>query len=389
MTKTKRRNAQTPRRSAQNTSGSQQRRPIQETSAAGISKSGKLIPPTAKEETSVSSRAERLERSQRSETSRAASRAQSRNTHQRYQKKRSNPWLIVGVAVVLIGVIIGIFVYLSNQNGGNTNATGQKPTDPVVLKAISTVDPAVLEAVNTGGLKNPITATKGQPPLLKGPTGKPEVFYDGAEYCPYCAAQRWAMAVALSRFGKFTKLPETSSASGDAYPNTSTLSFYGSVYSSSSIDFVPVEETTNQPDGNGGYTPLQTPTADEAKITNTYNAPPYTTQPGIPFISIGNQYLELGPAYTPANLANLSQEDIAATFSNSSSAVAKDVLGGANYLTAAICAITNNQPASVCTTGVIPSIEQSLPKAQASIQTPGIQTAIVAEPRALIGKREN
>lgn len=384
MAKTKRRNAQTPRRSAQTTSGSQQRRQMQETPLADTGKSDKIIPTSEQEETGT----QRYERSQRPEASRAAARAQTRNTRQRYQKKRTNPWLIVGAAVIVIGVIIGIFVYLSNQNG-STNATGQKPTDPIVLKAISNVDPAVLEAVNTGGLKNPITATKGLPPLLKGPTGKPEVFYDGAEYCPYCAAQRWAMAVALSRFGKFTKLPETSSASGDVYPNTSTLSFYGSAYSSSYIDFVPVEETTNQSDGNGGYTPLQTPTADEAKITNTYNAPPYTTQPGIPFISIGNQYLELGPAYTPANLAGLSQEDIAATFSNSSSAVAKDVLGGANYMTAAICAITNNQPASVCTTGVIPSIVQSLPKVQASTQTSGTQTAIATEPRALIGRREN
>jgi hypothetical protein len=389
MAKTKRTNAQTPRRSAQTTSGSQQRRPIQETPSAEISRSGKIIPTTAKEEAASPRRQESLERSQRSETSRAAARAQTRNTRQRYQKKRSNPWLIVGAAVVVIGVIIAIFVYLSNQNGGNTNATGQKPTDPIVLKAISNVDPAVLDAVNTGGLKNPITATKGQIPLQKGPTGKPEVFYDGAEYCPYCAAQRWAMAVSLSRFGKFTKLPETSSASADVYPNTSTLSFYGSAYSSSYIDFVPVEETTNQPDGNGGYTPLQTPTADEAKIASTYNAPPYTTQPGIPFISIGNQYLELGPAYTPASLAGLSQEDIAGKLTDSSSAVAKDVLGGANYMTAAICAITNNQPASVCTTGVMPSIIQSLPKAQASTQTSGLQTAVVAEPRALIGKREN
>ena len=384
MAKTKRRNAQTPRRSAQTTAGSQQRRQMQETPSAEISKLDKIIPTSEQEETGT----QRYERSQRPEASRAAARAQTRNTRQRYQKKRTNPWLIVGAAVIVIGVIIGIFVYLSNQNG-STNATGQKPTDPIVLKAISNVDPAVLEAVNTGGLKNPITATKGLPPLLKGPTGKPEVFYDGAEYCPYCAAQRWAMAVALSRFGKFTKLPETSSASGDVYPNTSTLSFYGSAYSSSYIDFVSVEETTNQSDGNGGYTPLQTPTSAEAKITNTYNAPPYTSQPGIPFISIGNQYLELGPAYTPANLAGLSQEDIAATFSNSSSAVAKDVLGGANYMTAAICAITNNQPASVCTTGVIPSIVQSLPKATASTQTSGTQAAIATEPRALIGRREN
>ncbi|MGH3230700.1 MAG: DUF929 family protein [Streptosporangiaceae bacterium] len=37
--------------------------------------------------------------------------------------------------------------------------------------------------------------------------GKPEVFYVGYEFCPYCATQSWALIVALSRFGK--KLLET------------------------------------------------------------------------------------------------------------------------------------------------------------------------------------
>ncbi len=387
MAKTKRRSGQTTRRSAPTTPGPQQKKPVQETPAKEISQSGKLIPSASKEEISTQNKQERQSRSQRPETSRAAARAQVRNTRQRYQQKRRNPLLLVGIVLVVLAVIVGGFIYLSNQNSGN--ATGQKPTDPVVLKAISNVDTAVLEAVNTGGLKNPFTATNGTPPLQKGPTGKPEVFYDGAEYCPYCAGERWAMAVALSRFGKFTKLPETSSTGADVYPNTSTLSFYGSSYSSSYIDFVSVEETTNQSDGNGGYTPLQTPTSDEAKIIQTYNAAPYTTSPGIPFISIGNQYLELGPAYTPANMAGLSQQDIAATFTNSSDAVAKDVLGGANYLTAAICAITSNQPAAVCTTGIIPTIMQSLPKGQASIQASGAPTALATEPRALIGRRED
>ena len=41
-------------------------------------------------------------------------------------------------------------------------------------------------------------------PLTSG--GKPEMLYIGAEYCPYCAAERWAMIVALSRFGTFSGL---------------------------------------------------------------------------------------------------------------------------------------------------------------------------------------
>ena len=36
--------------------------------------------------------------------------------------------------------------------------------------------------------------------------GKPLVLYVGAEYCPYCAAERCAMVQALSRFGTFSNL---------------------------------------------------------------------------------------------------------------------------------------------------------------------------------------
>ena len=56
----------------------------------------------------------------------------------------------------------------------------------------------------------------------------------GAEYCPYCAAERWAMAVALSRFGTFSDLRLIHSSSADIYPNTPTLSFYRSSYASTS-----------------------------------------------------------------------------------------------------------------------------------------------------------
>jgi thiol-disulfide isomerase/thioredoxin len=33
--------------------------------------------------------------------------------------------------------------------------------------------------------------------------GKLLVFFMGAEYCPYCAAERWAIVRALQRFGRW------------------------------------------------------------------------------------------------------------------------------------------------------------------------------------------
>ena len=73
--------------------------------------------------------------------------------------------------------------------------------------------------------------------------GKPEVLYIGAEYCPYCAAERWAMIVALSRFGTFSGLATVHSAAangaGEAepYPNTPTWTFVNAKYTSQYLTF--------------------------------------------------------------------------------------------------------------------------------------------------------
>ncbi len=49
---------------------------------------------------------------------------------------------------------------------------------------------AIGKGTNVGAL----IPTMGQPALTSG--GKPQIVYMGAEYCPYCAAERWAMVVA-------------------------------------------------------------------------------------------------------------------------------------------------------------------------------------------------
>ena len=48
-------------------------------------------------------------------------------------------------------------------------------------------------------------------------------------------------------------------------------------------------------------------------------------------------------------LSGLTWAQIAADLHDPTSAVAKAVLGTANFVTAAICSLTGNQPASACT----------------------------------------
>ena len=115
------------------------------------------------------------------------------------------------------------------------------------------------------GTSVPPSSVGGSGTILRGADGKPEITYIGAEYCPYCAAERWALAVALTRFGTFSDLSGTHSSGADVYPDTQTLSFYGSSYSSPYVDFQAVEEATNQQVG-GTYQTLQTPTAAESSL---------------------------------------------------------------------------------------------------------------------------
>ena len=67
---------------------------------------------------------------------------------------------------------------------------------------ITGVPASALATVGKGSVLqfNPAPIIKVTGPALTS-NGKPEMLYIGAEYCPYCAAMRWSMAVALSRFG--------------------------------------------------------------------------------------------------------------------------------------------------------------------------------------------
>ena len=292
---------------------------------------------------------------------RVAARQQRLEGRQRNQRKRATSntrtWIVVGAVVVVVAAIVAIFIFISHQSSGGTTQNTNTPASSSVLQEVTHVDPSVFAAVGGGGTTPP-TAVSGKP-LLTGSSGKPLVFYDGAEFCPYCAAQRWGVVVALSRFGTFSKLNQTTSSATDVYPGTNTFTFYQSSYQSSYIDFLSVEETTNQPDGSGGYTQLQTPTPQGQQILSSYDPQ------GIPFMVIANKFKVTTPGYSPQVLQNLSWDEIAGDLSNPNSPVTQGIVGTANYLTAAICISTNQQPASVCTAAPIPQLEQSLGKTAA------------------------
>ena len=183
----------------------------------------------------------------------------------------------------------------------DTGATALSSSVASSLSSVSAATFATVGAPSGITLPNKVSGSS----VSRDAQGKAVVTYIGAEYCPFCAAERWAVAVALSRFGTFSNLSGTHSSSTDVYPDTQTLSFYGSHYTSPYIDFQPVEETTNQPEG-GGYATLQVPTAAQNALLSRYDVAPYASEPGsIPFVDIGNRYVISGASYSPAVLQGL------------------------------------------------------------------------------------
>ena len=271
---------------------------------------------------------------------------------------RNRVLIFSGIAVVVIAVVLGFVIAKVNSTAGTT-ATGASngPTGTALSSVVTdttSVPASTLNAVGAGsgvtGLPVKIT---GGTPLTSG--GKPEVLYMGAEYCPFCAAERWAMVVALSRFGTFSGLSTVHSSSTDEFANTPTWTFAKAHYTSKYLTFSTVEMQTNVPDGSGSYTNLQTPTSAQQALMSKYDAPPYVSSAdasAIPFVDFGNKYMLSGASYSPQVLQGKSWAAIAAALKDPSSPIAKAVDGTANYLTATICKLTGNQPASACTPAV-------------------------------------
>jgi Domain of unknown function (DUF929) len=265
-----------------------------------------------------------------------------------------------GAVLAVIAVVVALVIVKSA--GASPSATKPAPVrvTKTVAQQIAAVPAATLDKVGAGPAypaKDAVyphavqTVHPAASSLTSG--GKPQIVYVGGEFCPYCAAERWALAVALSRFGSFSGLGLIHSSSSDVDPNTPTLSFYKASYTSRYLVFTTTEaETVSR-------APLQPLTSLDKTLMTKYDAPPYVPSgynDSFPFVDFGNKYVIVGASYNPGLLANLTWQQVAADLANPSSKVGVAIDAAANHITAAICAMTKDQPASVCgSTGVTSS----------------------------------
>jgi Domain of unknown function (DUF929) len=269
--------------------------------------------------------------------------------------------------MVVVAVLVVVFV--TNKSTQDLSYTPTSPAPAQVVKDVTSIPESTWNAV---GVTSQIQVAKptvlsGQPPMtIDGKS--PGMLYYGAEYCPYCAAERWAMSAALARFGTWSNLQITASSHTDVDATTHTLSFHGATLDSPYITFKGVEQYTNIPVAGtpGQYTNLQNPTKQEGQILAKYSSSKYlpngSTSGGIsfPFVDINNSVLFSGASYDPQVLAGLNWTAISGGLSDPTNPVTRAILTTGNYMSAAICKATKGQPGNVCTSSGVQAAAKAL-----------------------------
>ncbi len=187
--------------------------------------------------------------------------------------------------------------------------------------------------------------------------GKPVILSVGAEYCPYCAIQRWGLVLALMRFGNFSTLDYmTSSADGTDW---ATFTLHGANYSSDYISLAAYEV----------YDRLG---ANLDVIPQVYASDFNVYGNAFPFTDFAGRYVVLGamlpPGYSDYVGGYLGPMLDGKTWAQITMAIgdASNPLGGlineeASVITAAICKVTSGGPALVCEQEQIATLSSLLP----------------------------
>jgi hypothetical protein len=265
--------------------------------------------------------------------------------------------------VVILVAVVALMIYALSGSPSTPQVVHRTITSSDVVSTLAGVPPAVSDSIGVSSPRTPLvppTVLTGQPSLRSG--GKPEVLYVGAEFCSFCGSERWALIVALSRFGHFTDLRDMQSAPSSVFPGIQTFSFVGTTYASRYITFAGVELFSDVANANGVFTRIAKLTPAQSAVVNRYGiAPPGGPSAGVlPFVDINNQMVTSTSGFSPAVIERQSQVAIAGELSQPDTATGQAIVASANYLTAGICAATGQQPASICTSKGVRAAAEAL-----------------------------
>ena len=242
------------------------------------------------------------------------------------------------VALVIAAVVVLFLARGSDSDEVATAAPGSVSAEPL--------QPADASSVALGQVHR-----QSGEPLLEG--GRPLVFFMGAQWCPFCAAERWALVQATSRFGEWSGLGELLSRSGqDYFPPLATYDLSRATYTSDYISLRHTEVATVDGD------PLQKLDSFEERLVDEYDK-----LGGVPFLFAsgpGGRYtVDLG--YSPGLIEGRTFAELRKEVATGAPTEGVEAIDAqADAITALICKLDGKQPASVCAKGSIPALEGEL-----------------------------
>jgi hypothetical protein len=254
---------------------------------------------------------------------------------------RHSLWAWAGLAMVVLVIGSAVALFLTGGGGSDANATAASGSVPAGSQRPADAASVALDQVRR----------ESGEPLLDG--GRPLIFFMGAQWCPFCASERWALVEATSRFGRWSGLGELRSREGqDYFASLPTYDLTRATYTSRYLSLRHKELATV--DGES----LQKLGSFEERLVDGYDE-----RGSIPFLFAsgppGRYTVELG--FSPGLLTGLTfaalHKEVAA---EAATPAVEAIDGQTDAITALICKLDGRQPASVCAKGSIPALEGEL-----------------------------
>ncbi|MGB9732385.1 MAG: DUF929 family protein [Candidatus Micrarchaeia archaeon] len=273
-------------------------------------------------------------------------------------------------------------VITENQSFGSRLTNINAPLNSSELAVFNNASDSYFEQAGMMLLNGSIDGVGVQPSLapMLIVNGKPSVIYLGSISCLYCSENKWAMALALGRFGKFGALFKGYSSFSDfdlptiywapAEYNSSGAADFGAFYNSNYINFIAIDYSSQIKDGFAmqplSYFISKAQSTGSAPYVaalqlisslNNFQGTPYTiwgkfVVPGADAVDLG----DVNPTQPPVPLEYMTHEQVLAQLANPSNKFAWREYAAADLYIAMTCASINNA-APICSLPAIQKIE--------------------------------
>jgi hypothetical protein len=172
------------------------------------------------------------------------------------------------------------------------------------------------------------------------PGDRVRVFFLGAQFCPFCAAERWALVGALERFGTLTGyVPQTHTSGVAGFRLVPTYDLRNAAYTSQYLNYSGKEIFDKD------NAPLDTLDADEQAIINRFDP-----EAKFPFLMINGQYVQTGDSgFSPGvidalDFDTLHGQLVSGEQNDATNAITAEV----DLITRYLCNSTGGEPVEAC-----------------------------------------